>query len=197
MCNGFHIWRFPKNLSLYRVTYQRFRTVLPCISRLIYHAQWESGRARPNCRRPTVGGGTPRSRHACRVVPYLASANSSRGLDNHFHLPNRPQGASISRIMPSLLVSHTQRYHAGTRRQCPGNVLKCKPAWHRHVAARNPNHREADASRSPARLPHSRCNRYSRHHCNRNAMKLRPVGCVICVPARRNPHFPSVAADSR
>jgi len=32
-------------------------------------------------------------------------------LDNHFHLLIRPKGASISRIMQSLLVSHTQRYH--------------------------------------------------------------------------------------
>jgi len=32
-------------------------------------------------------------------------------LDNHFHLLIRPLGASISRIMQSLLVSHTQRYH--------------------------------------------------------------------------------------
>src|SRR6478672_5070600 len=32
-------------------------------------------------------------------------------LDNHFHLLIRPSGASISRIMQSLLVSHTHRYH--------------------------------------------------------------------------------------
>ncbi len=32
-------------------------------------------------------------------------------LNNHFHLLVRPLGASISRIMQSLLVSHTQRYH--------------------------------------------------------------------------------------
>jgi putative transposase len=32
-------------------------------------------------------------------------------LDNHFHLLLRPTGATISRIMQSLLVSHTQRYH--------------------------------------------------------------------------------------
>jgi putative transposase len=32
-------------------------------------------------------------------------------LDNHFHLLVRPRGATISRIMQSLLVSHTQRYH--------------------------------------------------------------------------------------
>jgi putative transposase len=32
-------------------------------------------------------------------------------LDNHFHLLIRPKGATISRIMQSLLVSHTQRYH--------------------------------------------------------------------------------------
>jgi putative transposase len=32
-------------------------------------------------------------------------------LSNHFHLLLRPTGASISRIMQSLLVSHTQRYH--------------------------------------------------------------------------------------
>jgi putative transposase len=33
-------------------------------------------------------------------------------LDNHFHLLLRPTGdASISRIMQSLLISHTQRYH--------------------------------------------------------------------------------------
>ncbi|MGH9447857.1 MAG: transposase [Terriglobia bacterium] len=32
-------------------------------------------------------------------------------LNNHFHLLVRPLAASISRIMQSLLVSHTQRYH--------------------------------------------------------------------------------------
>jgi putative transposase len=32
-------------------------------------------------------------------------------LNNHFHLLIRPSGASISRILQSLLVSHTQRYH--------------------------------------------------------------------------------------
>ena len=32
-------------------------------------------------------------------------------LNNHFHLLVRPLDASISRIMQSLLVSHTQRYH--------------------------------------------------------------------------------------
>jgi putative transposase len=32
-------------------------------------------------------------------------------LNNHFHLLLRPIGATISRIMQSLLVSHTQRYH--------------------------------------------------------------------------------------
>lgn len=32
-------------------------------------------------------------------------------LKNHFHLLIRPSGASISRIVQSLLVSHTQRYH--------------------------------------------------------------------------------------
>jgi putative transposase len=32
-------------------------------------------------------------------------------LDNHCHLLVRPTGAGISRIMQSLLVSHTQRYH--------------------------------------------------------------------------------------
>jgi putative transposase len=32
-------------------------------------------------------------------------------LSNHFHLLLRPTGASISRIVQSLLVSHTQRYH--------------------------------------------------------------------------------------
>ena len=32
-------------------------------------------------------------------------------LDNHFHLLLRPGDTSISRIMQSLLVSHTQRYH--------------------------------------------------------------------------------------
>jgi putative transposase len=32
-------------------------------------------------------------------------------LNNHFHLLIRPLGAPISRIMQSLLVSHTQRYH--------------------------------------------------------------------------------------
>lgn len=32
-------------------------------------------------------------------------------LNNHFHLLLRPTGATISRIMQSLLISHTQRYH--------------------------------------------------------------------------------------
>lgn len=32
-------------------------------------------------------------------------------LNNHFHLLIRPQETSISRIVQSLLVSHTQRYH--------------------------------------------------------------------------------------
>jgi putative transposase len=32
-------------------------------------------------------------------------------MNNHFHLLLRPTGASISRIVQSLLVSHTQRYH--------------------------------------------------------------------------------------
>jgi putative transposase len=32
-------------------------------------------------------------------------------LANHFHLLLRPRESSISRIMQSLLVSHTQRYH--------------------------------------------------------------------------------------
>ncbi len=32
-------------------------------------------------------------------------------LGNHFHLLLRPRGESISRIVQSLLVSHTQRYH--------------------------------------------------------------------------------------
>ncbi|MEX0641584.1 MAG: transposase [Pirellulales bacterium] len=32
-------------------------------------------------------------------------------LNNHFHLLVRPTGDTISRIMQSLLVSHTQRYH--------------------------------------------------------------------------------------
>src|SRR5438045_1650891 len=32
-------------------------------------------------------------------------------LNNHFHLLIRPREVSISRIMQSLLVSHTQRYH--------------------------------------------------------------------------------------
>jgi len=32
-------------------------------------------------------------------------------LNNHFHLLIRPIGVPISRIMQSLLVSHTQRYH--------------------------------------------------------------------------------------
>ncbi len=36
-------------------------------------------------------------------------------LDNHFHLLIRPTGASISRIMQSLLVSHTRRYHGNHR----------------------------------------------------------------------------------
>jgi putative transposase len=32
-------------------------------------------------------------------------------MKNHFHLLMRPLGTSVSRIMQSLLVSHTQRYH--------------------------------------------------------------------------------------
>jgi putative transposase len=32
-------------------------------------------------------------------------------MGNHFHLLLRPAGSSVSRIMQSLLVSHTQRYH--------------------------------------------------------------------------------------
>ena len=32
-------------------------------------------------------------------------------MTNHIHLLPRPKGVSISRIMQSLLVSHTQRYH--------------------------------------------------------------------------------------
>lgn len=32
-------------------------------------------------------------------------------LNNHFHLLLRPRGASISRILQSLLISHTHRYH--------------------------------------------------------------------------------------
>jgi putative transposase len=32
-------------------------------------------------------------------------------LGNHFHLLLRPRGVSVSRIIQSLLVSHTQRYH--------------------------------------------------------------------------------------
>jgi putative transposase len=32
-------------------------------------------------------------------------------MSNHFHLLLRPTGATISRIVQSLLVSHTQRYH--------------------------------------------------------------------------------------
>lgn len=32
-------------------------------------------------------------------------------MNNHFHLLLRPTGATISRIVQSLLVSHTQRYH--------------------------------------------------------------------------------------
>ena len=32
-------------------------------------------------------------------------------LNNHFHLLIRPTGATISRILQSLLVCHTQRYH--------------------------------------------------------------------------------------
>ncbi|HTU25127.1 MAG TPA: transposase [Pirellulales bacterium] len=32
-------------------------------------------------------------------------------MPNHFHLLLRPTGATISRIVQSLLVSHTQRYH--------------------------------------------------------------------------------------
>jgi putative transposase len=36
-------------------------------------------------------------------------------LNNHFHLLIRPIETSISRIMQSLLVSHTQRYHQHQR----------------------------------------------------------------------------------
>ena len=36
-------------------------------------------------------------------------------LGNHFHLLIRPAETSISRIMQSLLVSHTQRYHRNHR----------------------------------------------------------------------------------
>lgn len=36
-------------------------------------------------------------------------------MSNHFHLLLRPLGAPISRIMQSLLVSHTQRYHKNHR----------------------------------------------------------------------------------
>ncbi len=32
-------------------------------------------------------------------------------LNNHFHLLIRPRGTPISRIVQSLLISHTQRYH--------------------------------------------------------------------------------------
>jgi putative transposase len=32
-------------------------------------------------------------------------------LNNHFHLIIKPTGATISRILQSLLVTHTQRYH--------------------------------------------------------------------------------------
>ena len=32
-------------------------------------------------------------------------------MNNHFHLLLRPTGATVSRIVQSLLVSHTQRYH--------------------------------------------------------------------------------------
>ena len=32
-------------------------------------------------------------------------------LNNHFHLLIRPTEVTVSRIMQSLLVSHTQRYH--------------------------------------------------------------------------------------
>jgi putative transposase len=36
-------------------------------------------------------------------------------LSNHFHLLMKPTGASISRILQSLLVTHTQRYHKHRR----------------------------------------------------------------------------------
>lgn len=36
-------------------------------------------------------------------------------MNNHFHLLLRPTGATISRIVQSLLVSHTQRYHKHNR----------------------------------------------------------------------------------
>ena len=32
-------------------------------------------------------------------------------MSNHFHLLLKPRGAPVSRILQSLLVSHTQRYH--------------------------------------------------------------------------------------
>jgi putative transposase len=32
-------------------------------------------------------------------------------MSNHFHLLIRPRGSTVSRIVQSLLVSHTQRYH--------------------------------------------------------------------------------------
>jgi putative transposase len=32
-------------------------------------------------------------------------------MENHFHLLLRPRSGSVSRLMQSLLVSHTQRYH--------------------------------------------------------------------------------------
>jgi putative transposase len=41
-------------------------------------------------------------------------------LNNHFHLLLRPGQSSISRIMQSLLISHTQRYHK--HRQSGGHV---------------------------------------------------------------------------
>ncbi len=41
-------------------------------------------------------------------------------MGNHFHLLLRPRGESISRIMQSLTVSHTQRYHR--RHQSGGHV---------------------------------------------------------------------------
>jgi putative transposase len=42
-------------------------------------------------------------------------------MTNHIHLLLRPRGASISRIVQSLLVSHTQRYH-----RCHGT---CGHVW--------------------------------------------------------------------
>ncbi len=48
-------------------------------------------------------------------------------MTNHIHLLLRPKGASISRIMQSLLVSHTQRYPAVRCRRWAACVHQLPP----------------------------------------------------------------------